>query len=53
MSFKEVVERQRRFAIANPCQEAMQCADPKYHFTVYPAQHVACGVGLTVNIGQE
>jgi hypothetical protein len=53
MSFSEVVKAQRRVALANPCQHALQCFNDAYMFTVHPAQGLTCGVNLTVNIGQE
>jgi hypothetical protein len=53
MSFKEVVQTQRRRAITNPCQYAMQCANEGYMFMVRPAQGISCGVNLTVNVGEE
>lgn len=53
MSFKATIDRQRRIAIAHPCQFAEQCAEGRYMFTVNAAQGITCGVNLTVNIGEE
>ena len=53
MTFKSVVEHHRAFALANPCEHAMQCADRRYMFWVMPAADVQCGVNLTVNVGEE
>lgn len=53
MKFKQVVIRQRTTALSMPCEFAEQCTDPLYFFTVNIAQGVRCGVGLTVNVGEE
>lgn len=53
MSFKTAIERQRRIAMAHPCQFAEQCAEGRYMFTANAAQGITCGVNLTVNIGEE
>lgn len=53
MKFKDVVSLARATALTASCEFAEQCSNPRYFFTVYPAQGVACGVCLTVNVGEE
>ena len=48
-----MITEQRRIALENPCQHAIQCADPKYFFHFHPAQGITCGVNLTINVGEE
>ncbi len=53
MSFKEVVAQQRMRALAHPCEQPEQCAQPGFMFTVNPGQGIQCGVNLTINVGEE
>lgn len=47
-----IAERQKT-ALANPCQFAQQCAQPRYRFVMSPMKGVRCTAVLTVNIGEE
>lgn len=53
MNFKRLALHHRAVALANPCELAEQCVDPRYFFETHPMQGIRCVVGLTVNVGQE
>lgn len=53
LPFRTIIYGQRRIALANPCEQAEQCVDPRYRFTATPYPGLNCGLVLTVNIGQE